>query len=151
MTTLGAAGLAGLAGCSGSGSGGSDTLDCQSGVVDRGDGDVLAHGAVAGVDGEDVRLVVPLSVESVQRAGVERLAVHDASDDLAYVIPVSAGDASLMANKGGVSEGQLRYEQYLGKRPFHGEYRVVAENGRGEAVDSVTVAFNCFPEVTRSE
>lgn len=53
-----------------------------------------------------------------------------------------------MANKGGVNEGQLLYEQFLGHRPWNGRYRVVAVNTAGEPVDFVTVEFNCFPDVS---
>jgi hypothetical protein len=64
------------------------------------------------------------------------------------VIPVSAGDAGPTANKRGVGEGRLLYEQHLGRRPFHGRYRVVAVDAEGDPLDSVTVGFNCFPEVS---
>ena len=89
---------------------------------------------------------MPLSVEAVREAGVDSLRLYDAAGDLAGVIPVSVSDAERMATKRGVSEGQLRYEQYLGERPAHGELRVVAVGADDEPLDSVTVEFNCFPE-----
>ena len=95
-----------------------------------------------------MRLAVPLSVDDVRDNDLDRLEVYDAADALAYTIPVSADDAGLMANKRGVNEGQLRYEQSLGHRPFHGQYRIVAVNTDSETVDSVTVEFNCFPDVS---
>lgn len=79
---------------------------------------------------------------------LDRLQVFDAADALAPTIPVSAGDAGVMSNKAGVNEGQLLYEQYLGQRPFHGQYRIVAVNPTGEALDSITVEFNCFSDVS---
>lgn len=146
LAAAGTAAAAGLAGCSGgSASGGSDTVDCHTSAVDHGDGDVLDGGAMADVDDGDVHLSVPLSVETVRETGVDRLNVY-AGEELAYTIPVSAGDADRMASKVGVSQGQLRYEQYLGERPQHGRYRVVAADGEGRVVNSVTVEFNCFAE-----
>ncbi|WP_255151124.1 hypothetical protein [Halorarius halobius] len=147
LAALGSGAVAGLAGCSGSNSGGSDTVDCHTSAVSHGDGDVLDGGAMARVDGEDVRLVVPLSVDAVREQNVAVLEVYDDVGAEGYIIPVSPNDADLMANKPGVSEGQLYYEQYLGERPFHGRYTVAARNGDDEVVDTVTVQFNCFPEV----
>jgi hypothetical protein len=138
---------AGLAGCSGSGSGGSDTIDCQTSATDHGDGDVLDRGATADAEDGDVRLAVPLSVETVRQQGVAALELYDRAGELAHVIPVSAGDADVMANKQGVSEGQLRYEQHLGRRPAHGQLRVVAVDDAGDPLDTVTVQFNCFTDV----
>ena len=73
--------------------------------------------------------------------------MYDAADELAYTIPVSPDDADVMANKTGVDEGQLRYEQSLGPRPSHDRYRVVAVTPAGDPVGSVTVEFNCFSDV----
>lgn len=146
LTALAAATTTGLAGCSGSSTGGSDTVDCHTHALDHGDGSVLDGGATATVEGEDVRLGVPLSVDDVRTHDVARLELTDSSGELAYTIPVSAGDAERMATKVGVDEGQLYYEQYLGERPFHGQYRVVAVSAADEPVDSVTVEFNCFPD-----
>lgn len=148
LVTFGSAAVAGMAGCSGSDSGGSDTVDCQTRAFDHGNGDVLDSGATGTVEDDNVRLAVPLSVDDVEENNVVRLKVYDGSDALAHSIPVSADDAGLMANKVGVNRGQLRYEQYLGHRPFHGQYRVVAVNSAGETVDSVTVEFNCFTDVS---
>jgi len=148
LATVGSAAGVGMAGCSGSASGGSDTIDCQTSALDHGEGDVLDTGASGTVEDGDVRLAVPLSVGDVRENDLDRIEVYDATDALAHVIPVSADDAGLMANKAGVNEGQLRYEQSLGRRPFHGRYRVVAVNTAGEAVDSVTVEFNCFSDVS---
>lgn len=148
LAAAGSAAVAGMAGCSGSETGGSDTVDCHTHALDHGEGDVLDNGARGTVEDGTVRLAVPLSVDDVRETGVDRLEVYDAADALAYTIPVSADDAGLMANKVGVNEGQLLYEQSLGRRPFHGHYRVVAVNGTGERVDFVTVEFNCFPDVS---
>ncbi|PSP78062.1 hypothetical protein BRC81_08375 [Halobacteriales archaeon QS_1_68_20] len=127
----------GLAGCTGSDSGGSGTTDCQTQALAHGDGDLLDGGAMATVEDGDVRLTVPLSVEKVDRQDVTRLLVYDAAGELEYVIPVSPDDADVMANS--VGEGRLRYEQYLGHRPFHGQYEIVAENAAGDTVDTITV------------
>jgi len=135
----------GAAGCSGSGTGGSATVDCHTHALAHGDGDVLDGGAMASVEDDDVRLAVPLSVDAVRETGLDSLQLYDAAGDLTHVIPVSAGDRERMATKAGVSDGQLRYEQYLGERPYHGQIRVVAVDGAGERLDSVTVEFNCFP------
>ena len=151
LAALGSTVAVGTAGCSGSGSGGSDTIDCRTGAVAHGDGDALDGGAMADVEGADVRLAVPLSVATVREHGIDELLLYGADGDLAHVIPVSSEDADLMANKRGVGEGQLRYEQYLGRRPLHGRYRVVAVDADGATVDSVTVEFNCFPEVSADE
>lgn len=149
LAALGSATAAALAGCSGaSDSGGSETRDCQTGALERGDGELLDRGASAYVDGDDVRLGVPLSVDEVREANVDSLRVRDASGELAHVIPVSPRDADLMANEGRAGEGQLYYEQYLGERPFHGQYRLVAVDANGDPLDSLTVAFNCFPDVS---
>lgn len=146
------AGIAGvtisaLAGCSGSDSGGSAARDCQTRTLAHGDGDVLDTGASATVDGDDVRLIIPLSVDAVRTQDIDSLEVYDGNDDLAYTIPVSADDADVMANKVGVSQGQLLYEQYLGHRPFHGQYQIIARDSNESAIDSVAVEFNCFAEV----
>ncbi len=148
LATVGSAALTGIAGCSGSESGGSDTIDCQTSAPDHGDGDVLDTGARGMVEDSDVRLAVPLSVDDVRENDIDRLEVYDSADTLAYTIPVSTDDAGLMANKGGVNEGQLLYEQSLGHRPFHGRYRVLAVNTGGETVDFVTVEVNCFTDVS---
>lgn len=148
LAAVGSAVAVGSAGCSGSGSGGSDTVDCHTSAVSHGEGDVLDGGAMGTVEGEDVRLAVPLSVDRVRESDVEALRLYDSAGELAHTIPVSPDDADLMASKQGVGDGQLRYEQYLGRRPFHGRYRVVAVDGAGDPVDSVTVEFNCFPEVS---
>lgn len=147
LATVGSVAVAGIAGCSGSESGGSDTVDCQTSALDHGDGDVLDTGASGKVEDGEVRLAVPLSVDDVRENDLDRIEVYNAVDALAYTIPISTGDAGLMANKVGVNEGQLRYEQSLGHRPFHGQYRVVVVNAAGETVDSVTIEFNCFSDV----
>ncbi|SFK77394.1 hypothetical protein SAMN04487950_1027 [Halogranum rubrum] len=148
LAAVGSAAVAGMAGCSGSGSGGSDTVDCHTSALARGDGDILDNGARGTVEDGNVRLAVPLSVDDVRENDVDRLEVYDAADELAYTIPVSADDAGVMANKVGVNEGQLLYEQSLGHRPFHGRYRIVALNTSDETVDFVTVEFNCFSDVS---
>ena len=148
LAAFGSAALAGIAGCSGSGSGGSDTVDCHTSALGHGDGDVLDTGASGTVEDGYVRLAVPLSVDDVREHDIGRLEVYDPEDVLAYTIPVSVNDAELMANKVGVNEGQLLYEQSLGHRPFHGRYQVVALTTSDEPVDSITVEFNCFPEVS---
>jgi len=148
LAGLGSAASVGLAGCSGSGSGGSETRDCQSGALAHGDGDLLDRGAMARVEGDDVRFVVPLAVDEVREQNVAALELYDAAGELAHVIPVSPGDADVMANKSRAGEGQLYYEQYLGERPLHGQYRVVAVDDADETVDSITIEFNCFPEVS---
>jgi|GEM_PF-2263516 hypothetical protein len=140
--------VTGIAGCSGSETGGSDTTDCQTRAINHGEGTVLDSGAMARVEDGDVRLAVPLSTDDVGKNDVNRLELYDPVDTLAYAIPVSTDDAELMENKRGVSEGQLLYEQSLGHRPFHGQYRIVAVNTTGEPVDFVTVEFNCFPDVS---
>lgn len=142
------AAVAGMAGCnSAEDSGGSDTLDCKTNALERGDGDVLDTAVSGAVEDDTVRLVVPLSVEDVRESDVDTLEVYDAADELAYTIPVSPDDADVMANKTGVDEGQLRYEQSLGPRPSHGRYRVVAVTPAGDPVDSITVELNCFADV----
>jgi len=146
LAAVGTATAAGLAGCGGSGSGGSATRDCQTGALDHGDGDLLDGGASAYVDGDDVRLGVPLSVEDVRTQSVDALELYDAAGELAHRIPVSPGDADVMANEGRAGEGQLYYEQYLGERPLHGQYRIAAVAG-DETVDSLTIEFNCFADV----
>ena len=151
LAALGSALAVGSAGCSGSGSGGSDTVDCRTGAVAHGDGDVLDGGAFARVEGSDVRVAVPLSVADVEDRSIDELRLYEAGGDLAHAIPVSPGDADLMANKQGVGQGQLRYEQYVGRRPFHGRYRIVAVDREGDPVDSLTIEFNCFPEVSDQE
>lgn len=147
LASAGTVVVAALAGCNGSDSGGSDTTDCRGRALDHGDGDVLDGGVMATVEDGDVRLAVPLSVETVNDRNVDRLRLFDAAGELAHVIPVSPEDADLMANKPGVEDGQLRYEQTLGHRPSHGRYQVVAVDRSGARVDSVTVEFNCFAEV----
>lgn len=146
LTVIGSTAAVGVAGCSGSDSGGPETVDCHSEALAHGDGTVLDGGASATVAGDDVRFAVPLSVDDVREQDVDSLALYDADGNLVHTIPVSADDATRMASKTGVGEGQLRYEQYLGRRPLHGQYRVVAVDASDDAVDSVTVAFNCFPD-----
>jgi hypothetical protein len=147
LATFGSLTAAGLAGCSGSDSSGSDTVDCHTNALAHGDGDLLDGGAMAAIEDDDVRLAVPLDVEAVRNQNVDELEVYDAAGELAHVVPVSTDDADVMANKRGVSDGQLRYEQHLGERPFHGQYRVVALDDSDETVDSVTVEFNCFTDL----
>ena len=147
LVALVSAATIGSAGCSGSGTGGSATRDCQSPALAHGDGDLLDGGAMATVEDDDVRFVVPLTVDDVRSQNVDALELYDAAGELAHVIPVSPRDVDVMANKGGVSEGQLRYEQYLDERPLHGQYRVVAVDESDETVDSITIRFNCFPDV----
>lgn len=146
LSGLGVAAATSLTGCVGAGGGGSDTVDCQTRALAHGDGDVLDGGAMATTEGGDVRLAVPLSVDRVRNRGVERLLLYDADGDLAHAVPVSADDADVMAEKS-VPEGRLRYEQYLGRRPLHGQYEIVAVNPDGTRLDSVTVEFNCFTDV----
>ena len=147
LAVTGSATVAGVAGCSGSESGGGGTRDCQTTAVDRGDGDVLDGAVRATADDGGVLFVVPLEVEAVRNTDTEALELYDAANELAYRIPVSPDDADVMANKDGLSEGRLRYEQSLGPRPAHGEYRIVAVTAADEAVDSLTVEFNCFSDV----
>jgi len=149
LAAVGSAAAAGMAGCSGgSASGGSDTVDCHTSALAHGDGNTLDNGARGIVEDGNVKLAVPLSVDDVRENDVDRLEVYDTADVVAYTIPVSADDAGVMANKASVNEGQLLYEQFLGHRPFHGRYQVVALNTLGETVDSVTVEFNCFSDVS---
>jgi hypothetical protein len=151
LGAIGSVTAVGLAGCSGSSSGGSDSVDCQTEALAHGDGDLLDAGASATVEDGAVRLVVPLSADAVDDQNADSLRLHDAAGTLAHSIPVSADDAEGMSNKAGVSDGRLRYEQYLGERPLHGEYRVVAFDENDETLDSITIAFNCFPESQSDE
>lgn len=148
LATASSVAAVGIAGCSGSDSGGSDTVACHTSALDHGDGDVLDSGASGTVEGGVVRLVIPLSVDDVRENALDRLEVYNAADTLAFTIPVSADDAERMANKRGVNDGQLQYEQSLGHRPFHGRYRIVAVDTAGETVDSVSIDLNCFPDVS---
>jgi len=147
LAAVGGATAAGLAGCSGSESGGGDTRDCQTTAVNRGDGDVLDGAVRATVDDDGARLVVPLAAEDVRETDTEVLELYDAADELAYAIPVSADDTGVMAEKDGVDDGRLLYEQSLGPRPVHGRYRVVAVTVADEPADFLTVEFNCFSDV----
>lgn len=147
LSGLGATVAVGLAGCTGSASGGSDTTDCRVRALQHGDGNVLDGGVMATVEDTDVRLSIPLSVDTVNSQNVDQLKIFAGDRELAHVIPVSPEDESLMANKAGVEDGQLRYEQYLGQRPFHGQYRIVAVDRTGTDLDSITIEFNCFPEL----
>lgn len=146
LAAVGSAAAVGIAGCSGSDSGGSDTVARQTNALDHGDGDVLDNGASGTVEDGVVRLAIPLSVDDVRETDLDRLDVYNAADALAFTIPVSTDDAERMANKSGVNDGQLQYEQSLGHRPFHGRYRIVAVNTAGETVDSVSINLNCFPD-----
>lgn len=146
VVAIGTGSVGGIAGCSGSGSGGSATVDCHTHALAHGDGELLDGGASATVEDGDVRLAVPLSVDAVRETGLDSLELYDAAGDLAHVIPVSVSDRERMATKVGVGDGQLRYEQYLGERPYHGRLRVVAVDEGGDRLDSVAVEFNCFPE-----
>lgn len=92
--------------------------------------------------------MIPLSVETVTENSIDTIEIYDATGALTHTIPVSVNDADLMTNKTGVSDGQLQYEQYLGQRPYHGEYRVVAVDETGSTVDSITIEFNCFSDVS---
>ena len=148
LATVGSAAIVGMAGCSGSGSGNSETVDCHTSALNHGDGDVLNTGASGTVEDGNVMLAIPLSVDDVQENDLDRLEVYDAADTLTHTIPVSADDAGLMGNKVGVEEGQLLYEQTLGRRPFHGQYRITAVDRSNEIVDFVTVEFNCFTDVS---
>lgn len=146
LAGLGVTATAGLAGCTGSASGGSESVDCHSSALAHGDGDILDRGVMATVSDGDVRLAIPLSVQTVTSQNVDHLKIFDASGEIAHVIPVSPDDESRMENKSGVGDGQLYYDQYLGQRPFHGQYRIVATDRTGTELDSITVEFNCFPE-----
>ena len=101
----------------------------------------------ATTDDDGVRLVVPLVAEDVRETDTEVLELYDAADELAYAIPVSADDTGVMAEKDGVDDGRLLYEQSLGPRPGYGRYRVVAVTVADEPVDFLTVEFNCFSDV----
>lgn len=125
-----------------------DQLGLRGSALDHGDGDVLDTGASGTVEDGVVRLAIQLSVGDARETALHRLEVYNAADALAFTIPVSTDDAELMANKRGVNDGQLRYEQSLGHRPFHGQYRIVAVNTAGETVDSVSIGLNCFPDVS---
>lgn len=148
VAVVGSGAIAGLAGCSGSNSEGSGTVDCHTHALAHGNGSALDTGASGTVEGEDVRLVIPLSVETVTENSIDTIEIYDATGALTHTIPVSVNDADLMTNKTGVSDGQLQYEQYLGQRPYHGEYRVVAVDETGSTVDSITIEFNCFSDVS---
>ncbi|ODR81725.1 hypothetical protein BG842_25085 [Haladaptatus sp. W1] len=138
--------LISLAGCSGSESGGSDTIDCHTSASQHGDGDVLDGGAMATVHDGNVYLTIPLSVEKVKHQNVTSLRLYDPSGQLKYTIPVSPLDTDVMQKKLGVSPGQLQYQQYIGPRPYNGQYRILAIDKSGNAVDTVTVGFNCFAD-----
>ncbi|SEP24086.1 hypothetical protein SAMN04487948_12555 [Halogranum amylolyticum] len=148
LAAISSVAVAGMAGCSGSASGGSDTVDCHTSALVHGRGNVLDNGARGTVEEGDVRLAVPLSVDNVREYSISVLKVYDAAGNLVHAIPESADDAELMANKAGVNEGQLLYEQSIGRRPFHGRYRVDAVNTSEESVDFVTIEFNCFSDVS---
>lgn len=145
----------GMAGCinpdpSGSDSGGSNSPGCKGHTLDSSGGDVITR-IYGTAEGDDVRLEVALYAETIQNQNVARFVVYDMSGELEYVIPVSSNDKDVLADKDrpGASSEELHYEQYLGQRPFHGQYRVVAENEKGEELDSITTEFNCFAENNR--
>jgi hypothetical protein len=144
LLSVGAAAAATLAGCAGaSGTGGTDAgIDCATGAGAHGDGNLLNGGARADVEDGRVRFVVTLDVDTLRETGADRIEARLPDGDVAFVIPVSPGDARIVP--GGSDDGQLRYEQTLGPRPYHGRYRLVALTPRDEVVDAVTVDVNCF-------
>lgn len=144
LLSIGATAAATLAGCTGgSGTGGSDGgIDCATGAGAHGEGRLLDGGASADVEDGRVRLAVTLDVDTLRESGAGRIEARLPDGDVAFVIPVSPDDAGIAP--GASEDGQVRYEQTLGPRPFHGRYRLVAVTPRGETVDAVTVEVNCF-------
>ena len=136
----------GLAGYITFSSGESATIDCRATISGTDDGQILDVGAHATIERNDVRLAIPLSVETVTAHNIDRLTIRDAAGEDTYTIPVSPNNADIMAYKQSVGEGQLLYEQYIGQRPFHGHYTVTAENQQGTAIDTLTIEFNCYPD-----
>jgi len=142
----------GIAGCSilgtsGSDAGGEETRDCQGSALEHGDGDVLDRGVFQTLEDGDVRLEVPLSVETIRNQDLRRVVVYNRDGSIEHVIPVSAGDEDVLSRKARSGNGVISYEQYLGRRPFHAQYRVEVEDAAGTTRDSITIEFNCFADV----
>lgn len=146
LLTVSGAALTSLTGCSAFASNESATTDCRATISGTDDGEVLKGGVHATVEGDDVRLAVPLAVETVTAKNVDRLIITDAAGEDTYIVPVSPNDADVMAQKQGVGDDQLLYEQYVGHRPFHGHYTITAQTRQEANIDTITVEFNCFPD-----
>lgn len=123
-----------LAGCSASES--SSTPDCTTSALDRGDADAIQQASVV-PDGEDLHLRVSLTADAADAGEVDRLLATDGVGT-EFVVPTT---------------GRRTYEQWIGERPRHGRFRVLAlgedEFDRdavgtlGPRLDSLTVEFHC--------
>lgn len=138
LASAGTVAAAGLTGCFG-GSASSSSPDCTAENFDHANPDVL-HGVLATAwNGEQVRFVVTL-LNGVDVATLDLISVYDAAGELAFTMPIVAGN--------GPAGTRRRYEQTLGPRPQTGRYRVVVTDADGEVVDEVTTDVSCFSEPT---
>lgn len=124
LTASAVVGVAGLAGCSADAS--SNSADCTTTAVEHGEGDVLQQATAMQSDGSAVLLV------SLQRPGdeltIESVLLRNSDGELSEEIPTT--DAQ-------------EYRTTIGSTPNHGRLNLIAENGRGEELDSMEIEYHC--------
>ncbi|MEF8882745.1 MAG: hypothetical protein V5A34_09515 [Halapricum sp.] len=151
LAGLGATASFGLGGClsnplsdSGKSSGDSQSYHCETTSIENGNGNVLKLGVSGTIENGDVRLEIPIPAKKITEQNLDRLVIYDISGDIEYVIPVSARNMPSDNKKARVNEDIYYHQQYLGRQPYHGQYRAVAEDRSGEVVDSISIQFNCY-------
>lgn len=151
LAGLGATASVGLGGCvdtqlsdAEKPSGDSQSYHCETSSIENGDGDVLNLGASGTTEDGDVRLEIPIPAEKIRGQNLDRLIIYDVSGEVEYVIPIAARDMPSDSAKSRVKEDVYYHQQYLGRQPYHGQYRVVAEDQSGETVDSISIQFSCY-------
>lgn len=124
LTSSAVVGVAGLAGCSADAS--SDSADCSTTSVEHGDGNVLQQATAIQSDGSAVLLV------SLQKPGdelsIESILLRDSDGGLREEIPMTEA---------------REYRTTIGSLPHHGRLNLIAENERGEELDSMEIEYHC--------
>jgi hypothetical protein len=87
-------------------------------------------------------LVVPIRQTVVGSLNVDQIAVVSGTE-VQYRMPVGPDDDPVGATNRYNADDVVEYGQSLGHVPQSGMYRIVAQNGDGEALDEVRIEFRC--------
>lgn len=117
-------GASALAGCSASAS--SDSIDCSTKAVERGDGEIFQQAATM-IDEDSVVLLVTLH-DPADTLPIESIHIRDSDGELVNEIPTT--DAR-------------EYRITLGSPPHHGRLTLSAENDQRTEIDSLEFEYHC--------
>ena len=144
---LGLAPLVGLSGCTATEQSSSQQTVCSA-STDSDDSDPVFSltptvRSFGGGTTPVAELVIPIRQAVVESLNVDQVAVVSGTE-VQYRMPVGPDDEPVGTTNRYDADDIVEYAQSLGHVPQSGVYRIVAQDGDGEALDEVRIEFRCY-------